>query len=173
MVRPAFWIVALVSGLTAGCAAFLDYDGLTDGRPGGDAGAGPPASDGAADASRGRDDGADATPDTAATIVESPDAPSAVSAAEASTGPDASVDSPGAADAAAGLDATTGADPCAAVSSVANGHFCGSETQWGFDPSAADPNTLYTCSDGRTEATTVCPHGCTMNQFFMDDSCNP
>jgi hypothetical protein len=177
--RASSWVIVLGCSLTAGCAAFLDYDALTNGRPdggGGDSRAPDGiAADSSSDATSGETRTGDATAGDAPTEARStggtPDASSMQSTSDASvgTGADATRDAPGPAVDATARDAS--ADPCAGVSSLANGAFCGNDGQFGFDAAIADPNTLYTCTDGRTTATVVCVNGCIV-RTFMDDSCN-
>lgn len=89
----------------------------------------------------------------------------------------ASVDASGEDSESNGLDAPASQgdaapNPCANISGVANGNYCGSDSQFMFDTSQADPNTLYDCSNGLTLAAVVCPDGCQTN-VLSDDDCNP
>jgi hypothetical protein len=184
MVRASSWILVLGCSLASGCAAFLDYDALTKGRGPDGGGAQPAPPDGsAADASgaTGPDSSGDATggeprsdgaPSDGAPGDGAPEAASVESTKDASSGGgvDAQVDARGPTEAGATMDARP--DPCANVQSIADGAFCGNDGQFGFDSTVTDPNTLYTCAGGRTTATMVCLHGCTV-QTFTDDSCNP
>jgi hypothetical protein len=159
MMRPVPWVALVGCGLAGGCAPLLDYDALTS-TPGRDA------------ATTGEIAPGDAlSPDASdgSTGMTSEPPRDAGSASEGGAVPEASV----AFDGEAGVDSASNVDPCSAVSSLFNGRFCGSDTQWSFDSSAADPNTLYTCTDGHTTSAVTCPDGCMVAPPTSDDSCNP
>ncbi len=184
MVRASSCVVVALCALPCGCAAFLDYDGLTGARSG--------SADGG-DAIATRDDGAPSGADGSTAIAdaavadraEAADGSPATTATPDATALDAASDSSmtsvtdaPVADAPAGPGPAPGADaakvdPCSAVPSFANGQFCGSDGALGLVTSAADPNTLYTCANGRTAATRPCPDGCMTANVVTNDSCNP
>jgi hypothetical protein len=188
--RAPRWVMLLAWGLVCGCAPLLDYDGLTGGQAPSDGGGSAAADDGPLAPVDAAAPGVDAAPDGSA-LAEgsagdgSPAADAVADGAVAALdgpvaavdavapGVDASPDASALADGAAAVDAPPALDPCAGVSSFFNGQFCGTETQWDFNPSAADPDTLYTCTDGHTTNAIVCPHGCNVAPPTSNDSCNP
>ena len=77
-------------------------------------------------------------------------------------------------DASAGCDTGAGydsADPCGHTT-VPFGSFCGRSTQLGFDPSQADPNTLYYCVNGQVTDAQACVTGCFVAEANTPDRCN-
>ncbi len=63
-------------------------------------------------------------------------------------------------------------DPCAGARTPADGGiFCSSSTQAGFNPRAADLDTLYVCKDGKTLRKTRCPRGCIIAPIGNPDTC--
>ncbi len=60
-------------------------------------------------------------------------------------------------------------DPCATASQ--GGLYCGLSRENGFG--GGDPDALYLCNAGKTESTTPCPYGCTVEPSGQNDRCNP
>jgi hypothetical protein len=64
-------------------------------------------------------------------------------------------------------------DACANVPASANGTYCGSNPQSGFQSGLAEQSTLYTCRNGKTVDSAFCNHGCTPNPIVnQPDVCN-
>jgi hypothetical protein len=67
---------------------------------------------------------------------------------------------------------TCNPDPCAGVPTSANGYFCGSSTELGFDPGPANPRDLYGCQYGSTVTTLLCARGCFPAEAGQQDRCD-
>jgi hypothetical protein len=68
-------------------------------------------------------------------------------------------------------DGCNSADPCANVPAADNGAYCAGSTQFGFDPTKADDDTLYDCQNGHTASKTFCTSGCQIAPPGQADAC--
>ncbi len=65
-------------------------------------------------------------------------------------------------------------NPCRHVPHVNNGQYCGKSNQTlsGWNPAAADPDTVYECFDNQVANETKCPSGCFVAAAGQPDACN-
>jgi hypothetical protein len=179
--RTRRWFTALVVAL-GGCAQGARPGGFVDdtsvcplsGRNCGDASAGPiegPSPDAAVfqpdDSSVPQGDGGSGDGAKGEGASDSGNDGSRASDAPTSEG---APDDGATGEAASPFDGATG-NPCAHVPSADNGAFCGTSTQLGFDPSKADPSTLYVCQNGLVASSTFCANGCYVADAGTPDGC--
>jgi hypothetical protein len=60
-------------------------------------------------------------------------------------------------------------NPCANVPAADNGTYCGGSGENGFG--GGDLNLLYTCQNGQTASTVLCPGGCVISASGSTDAC--
>ena len=60
-------------------------------------------------------------------------------------------------------------DPCSTA--TYGGYYCGESTENGFG--GGNPDLLYLCNGGKTQSTTPCPYGCTIEPAGTNDQCAP